>query len=309
MQVEMVDNNRFTNIDNPMLRVAGVISNLLKPNQGQENDAVKKSIKTRFVPNHPQGGIKINDSRTVDSTTGKNLSDRQKMNAEVSPDLVKNIIGAANRNGIDPATMISIGLQETNYKPEYINNPFRLKNGVDNVIYDLSPTAKKRAQIRSQLPPEIQNLVSGVASRHTFDPSTPAYNESLTNDLIQFQQTNPKFNKILKKYFDLEDQATTEIQDLISTHDNNPAEFAAKVLKMKMDYANRLGMNQDEAQQLQAWNGYGKIGEGIKKGYGMDTSNLDTKTNPVYGKRIIDLRENVIKKNPEIMRMILEASK
>ena len=74
--------------------------------------------------------------------------------------------------------------------------------------------------------------------------------------------------------------------------------------KNKMDYAKKLG-KKDEASQIQAWNGYGKIPAGS---YGMD-SEIDMGSNPVYGKRIIDLRDNVIKQNPEIVKMVQEYMK
>ncbi len=86
-----------------------------------------------------------------------------------------------------------------------------------------------------------------------------------------------------------------------------------KALKNKFAYAGKLG-KQTEAEQIQSWNGYGKIGkttEGRQNSfYGIDVSQtpLDLNTNPVYGKRVIDLRDNVIKKNPAIVQMI-ESSK
>ncbi len=84
-------------------------------------------------------------------------------------------------------------------------------------------------------------------------------------------------------------------------------------LKDKLAIANKLG-KKTEAEQIQSWNGYGKIGkntEGSQNSfYGIDVSKapLDLNTNPVYGKRVIDLRDNVIKKNPAIVQMI-ESSK
>jgi hypothetical protein len=82
-------------------------------------------------------------------------------------------------------------------------------------------------------------------------------------------------------------------------------------LQDKMKLARRLGKKTDE-EVLQAWNGYGKIssqsfgGGGVKKVYGLDVSKepIDMAKNPVYGKRVVDIRENIIKKNPEIKKLV-----
>lgn len=83
-------------------------------------------------------------------------------------------------------------------------------------------------------------------------------------------------------------------------------------LKDKFEYARKLG-KKDEADVIQAFNGYGKIGVGTegygKKFYGLDvTQPLDMNKNPVYGKRIIDIRDNILKMNPEIVKLV-EGSK
>lgn len=62
---------------------------------------------------------------------------------------------------------------------------------------------------------------------------------------------------------------------------------------------------QDEAKRIQYWNGNGVVG-GKKKQYGIDTNKtpINMGDNPIYGKSVIDLRENVIKKNPELMKLV-----
>lgn len=87
----------------------------------------------------------------------------------------------------------------------------------------------------------------------------------------------------------------------------NSANFT-KIIKEKQDYAKKLGFN-NEATQIQAYNGLGKIspnqvsyGSKLSQVYGVTVpkEGIDMKKNPLYGKRIIDLRDNVIKKNVEI---------
>lgn len=113
-------------------------------------------------------------------------------------------------------------------------------------------------------------------------------------------------------------------------------------LKKKFDYAKQLGKT-DEASQIQAWNGYGKMRPGVNqkslttwalnnedafdkamsldkldslenahrkprdKMYGISFTKdnpLDFNKNPVYGKRILDIRENFVKKDIPTVNMI-----
>lgn len=91
------------------------------------------------------------------------------------------------------------------------------------------------------------------------------------------------------------------------------ADDMVRMLMEKKDMADKLGMK-DELHHLQAYNGLGKVypqtesdyhGFNMAKIYGVDLpkEGIDMKKNPLYGKQIIDLRENVIKKNPEIMKI------
>lgn len=79
-----------------------------------------------------------------------------------------------------------------------------------------------------------------------------------------------------------------------------------KFLAEKQKYANRLGKT-NEADVIQAWNGYGTIaGQGLMYGIDTNTNPIDMNSNPVYGKRVIDLRDRVLKKNPEVTKLVDE---
>lgn len=92
---------------------------------------------------------------------------------------------------------------------------------------------------------------------------------------------------------------------------DDPIKEGIAFLKDKLDYARRLGKT-DEASQIQAFNGYGKVGshtEGRQKMmYGVDVSKapIDMNQTPLYGKRILDIRENILKKNPLIAKLVSE---
>ena len=94
------------------------------------------------------------------------------------------------------------------------------------------------------------------------------------------------------------------------------------VLKDKTGrYSDKLGVSKDdEAMRLQAYNGFGKVvpstesdyhGFNMKKIYGVPIpkEGLDMKKNPLYGKQILDLRDNVIKKNKSVMDIINKIEK
>ena len=88
--------------------------------------------------------------------------------------------------------------------------------------------------------------------------------------------------------------------------------------KDKMKTADRLGI-EDEATRIQAYNGLGMIKPDTEKsyhGYKMDSiygvplteEGIDMKKNPLYGKRILDLTNNVIMQN-KMIRDYVEGNK
>jgi len=86
----------------------------------------------------------------------------------------------------------------------------------------------------------------------------------------------------------------------------------AITLRDKIKYAKQLGFN-DEASQLQAYNGYGTITKrnfgGADKAYGVPIGEgIDMRKNPLYGKRLVELKEGFIT-NPEIRKMIVGGEK
>lgn len=87
----------------------------------------------------------------------------------------------------------------------------------------------------------------------------------------------------------------------------------ASFLKEKMEEGKKMGFT-DEAHWIQNYNGLGKLKSTTMMGkpqptkyYGIEVTPdnpLDMRKNPLYGKTIIDLRENVIKQNKDIQSLI-----
>lgn len=95
------------------------------------------------------------------------------------------------------------------------------------------------------------------------------------------------------------------------------ANSMVKTLVDKLAYAKRLGYDKKgEAFALQAYNGYGKLtprqttGNPTEYFYEIPTTRsnpLNMAQNPVYGKTIMSLRDEIIKKNPELQALIKKA--
>lgn len=95
------------------------------------------------------------------------------------------------------------------------------------------------------------------------------------------------------------------------------ANSLVKALADKLQYAKRLGYDKKgEAYALQAYNGYGKLfpqntdPSAVESFYEIPVSRrnpLNLATNPVYGKTIMSVRDEIIKRNPEIQKLIQKA--
>lgn len=97
------------------------------------------------------------------------------------------------------------------------------------------------------------------------------------------------------------------------------ASSGVESIRAQLNYANSLQSKgtipQGEDYTLQGYNGYGTISrghadlEGANKIYGqpIPQGGLNLRKNPLYGKRVIDIRDNVIRKNPQVVSEIENA--
>jgi hypothetical protein len=104
-------------------------------------------------------------------------------------------------------------------------------------------------------------------------------------------------------------------QDQAGTFDGSPnTDIFARSYLQKMKDADRLGIT-DPATRLQTYNGLGKVGANTeRKYYGhanksfygvpVPEGGIDLRTNPLYGKQIIDLRDNVLNQNPALQKYV-----
>lgn len=157
----------------------------------------------------------------------------------------------------------------------------------------------------------INNIIA-EAKRQDVDPYTVlamALQETRIGGEQPFMGSTADNPLHLTRYYDANGELT-QFSDYWT--EPNKVRASISILKEKMDYAKRLKKT-SEADIIQAWNGYGKLGthmdetEGIRSWYGIPVSKsspIDMSKNPVYGHRIIDLRDNVVKKSPHIVSLV-----
>jgi hypothetical protein len=130
-----------------------------------------------------------------------------------------------------------------------------------------------------------------------------SYNDMMNLAAMGFQET--KWGKT--------DPNIGHTQDIFGDDPNPDAyENFINAYNAKMKDADRLKIK-DEATRLQVYNGLGKVfpsteadyhGFKMKKIYGVPVpkEGINLRKNPLYGKQVIDIRDNVLKRNPEFMR-------
>lgn len=74
--------------------------------------------------------IKVTDDRKTDAVTGKPISDKDRLHANIDPNFASEIIISANRNKIDPYIALAIAHQESGYGNTEggLENPYSIDN-------------------------------------------------------------------------------------------------------------------------------------------------------------------------------------
>jgi hypothetical protein len=126
--------------------VSGILGDSAQNKQRKEQEALQKQQQMQtiganrldqynsmqgqsYLPTFQDGGtIKITDNRKTNIVTGQPLHPTKRKHAEIPQDAVESIIYNARKHGVDPATALAIGLQETNFRPDSMRNPFMMGN-------------------------------------------------------------------------------------------------------------------------------------------------------------------------------------
>lgn len=181
---------------------------------------------------------------------------------------------------------------------------------------------------KSELPPDTisvrdNRVVDGVTG-NTIDPRTRLHatiNKNLATEIIKKAKQRGidpytalaipmQETRFTDEYSDNPFSIIFNNPNELETYQKDPVGYAMDFLSTKLATAKRLGKNTD-SETIQSWNGYGKVG---KNSFGKDTNNLygidvtqqsiDMNKRPVYGERIVNIRDSILKKNPDIIKLV-----
>ena len=113
--------------------------------------------------------------------------------------------------------------------------------------------------------------------------------------------------------FHISDSYDDDYNKLDTKYKGDQVSMFLDMLDTKLKFATRLG-KKDDANQLQSWNGYGKITPKSEDNtnfyYGIDVNKhpINMNKNPVYGNRVVDVRDNIIKKDNNIRKIVENTS-
>lgn len=236
-------------------------NNLYDILQPQQQQPVSTLQYYRPSPFLPQNNtLKLKDNRKINATSGKPINpNKDLVSGTYDINRINNIVHYAKLYNLDPYNLLSMDLQETS-----LGNSQKDLSNHNNIIIPPGHVLMGDGDIKT--PSKV---------------SEQAFNDVNINHTIDINQYN----------------------DILG-YDN-----FARVAKDKINYAKSLGLD-SEIQQLQAYNGFGKVfpsteenynGFKMKQIYGVDvpSTGINMKQNPLYGKRILDLKNNVIKQNPQ----------
>ena len=154
-----------------------------------------------------------------------------------------------------------------------------------------------RSRLHADVDAALIKRIVTKAKQHNIDPYTAL--------AIGFQETG-----LREEYADNPFHLLSGDRLNPETAEEDILDLTMLTLQDKNKLAGRLGKKTEE-DIIQAWNGYGKIdktsfGGTVKKIYGIDVSEkpIDMSKNPVYGKRVVDIRDNILKRDPHITQLV-----
>jgi hypothetical protein len=178
-----------------------------------------------------------------------------------------------------------------------------------DAITGLALNDKNRLSSKGVSIDDIKNIIE-EAKKNNIDPYTAL--------AISFQETGigTRGNKTANG------MATYHLNpDVYGTNATNDPKLGIKAIADQLKYGEGLQKRkiipEGEDYKLQSFGGYGTIKkghqdlEGSTSIYGIQIPDegLDQKKNPMYGKRALDIRENILKKNPDIVNLIEGSNK
>lgn len=180
-----------------------------------------------------------------------------------------------------------------------------LKNNIIN--YPESILIKDNRKIRK---------TTGEKINPNIDLKTGSYNKSTIQEIVK-RAKQLGIDPYLALSVGLQEtnlgKTDTNIGHIVGENTGNPYLYL-NILKEKIDKGKKL-FPDDIEKQIQVYNGLGKInattendyhGFNMKKIYGVPIpkEGINMKETPLYGKEILDIRDNILKQNPELIKYV-----
>jgi hypothetical protein len=187
--------------------------------------------------------------------------------------------------------------------------------------YELKDTRKVSATTGKAINPN-RDLVSGkypskdiygivkAAKRYSIDPYDLL---SVSLQETGLNKTGRGLGQVLMSNSEIRNSVPTKM-DTEEEADGDEYDMFARAYMSKMKYADKLGLK-DPATRMQAYNGLGKVTPNTEKAYHgfamqsiygvpLPKEGIDMRKNPLYGKRVLDLRDNVLRKDEQLANYI-----
>jgi len=242
----------------------------------------------------------------------------------------KSLISDWRKNFSKPPTELTtpgVGLLDTQQlqSSTMVSTPNRIKSETNRVPIVKGDPTPKYINIKDN---RKIRATTGLAIDPNRDLKTGSYPTTLPVDIAGSANT---LNKdawtvmaigLAENDLDKKDSFSGHMTSPPTEGATSPGDDMVRTLSKKMQLAKRLGYK-DEPHQIQAWQGLShkgltaksdqkyniETGQGSSQGswFGVpipSSGHIDTFENPLYGKEIIDLRDNVLKPNKDLKNIV-----
>lgn len=225
--------------------------------------------------------IKINDPRKIRATSGNPINPNvDSVRGSYPKENIDNIIDSSKRYGMDTNTLLAMSMAESG-----------IGTSKKATIGEVGMT-DKQLTVPSKL----------VDFNQMGDVVAPAYEKDYSN-------VDPGTQMLARILDKTETNNSDWVKQPVHSEEYNkqlPVDRFTRAFATKMKDADRLGIT-NEANRLQIYNGDWLKGNAY--GVNVPKGGMSLKKNPLYGKNVIDLRDNVLKQNSGLQQYITKKTK
>jgi hypothetical protein len=266
---------------------ASSLGSLSKVFQNDATKTVSPKIGGGYLPSPPQ-----EDSVYVWDNAANTATGRKSFTGTYNANTARKVIDAAKRYGVDPKLALSVSIQESGLGRYDPNNPMRVYGSSEGEFPELKPYNKKVDEA-IQVSEDYDKVVAKTSPK-----VTSAEREIMAQLQARYKQKIDEASRVYENK-----KSELGYDDTVN--------LGVRILKHKMEQYSSKPIE----KQIQAYNGFGKISTKYLKSiygtpkvgmYGQPAESIDTRENPVYGHRVIDIYKNVVEQSPDLLKMINE---